>query len=161
MNRQSGFSIIECLVYCSLFCFLCILIFGWVGASQVSLTKIHKKSRHLLDTYGSLDAFVQDAMGAPSDSSAWKKVSEHELVWQGHEGAIGWAWSEGSLYRTTGIYADRQWTQSTKNLVSSSLNRVNFTVHRNKIDQVVSIACDFEGRARRIVLRNRSFDGKA
>lgn len=161
MNVRSGFSIVECLVYCFLFCLLCVLIFDWVGASQISLAKIHKKSVHLLDAYGAMDSFVQDALSAPSEAIAWKKITENEIIWQTHEGAVGWAWSGASLYRTTGTYDAMQWTRSTKNLVSNSLARVQFAVHRNKRDEAVRITCNFDEAARSIALHNRRWHGKA
>ena len=158
MKVRSGFSIIECLVYCFLFCLLCVLIFDWVGASQISLVKVHKKSECLLDEYSSMDSFAQDAMGASNNESDWKKIAPNEIIWQAHDGAIGWEWNGSSLYRITGRYTDSQWTNATKSLVNNSLKQVNFSVHKNKKGIVECISCSFNTKTRNIKLRNRRID---
>ena len=160
MNTRYGFSIIECLVYCSLFCMVCILIFGWVGASQISLVQKSRQSCHFLDIYGSLDIFVQDAMGCPSDEAHWKKMNEHEIIWQANDEDIGWFWRDGSLYRTTGIYKNQKWAHASKSLVSNSIPLVLFSTHRNTRNEIMQVSCNFDGVLRIIALRNRSFDGK-
>jgi len=155
MNKREGFSIVECLVYCALFCLLCILIFNFAITSQVSLRRLDASTMKTLDLYGALDSFALEAMAAPSRAEHWNKITEHELIWQTNENDIGWSWEKGSLYRTTGTHTKGIWHGVTKNLVSAGLSQVQFIVKRNKKKNPISIVCTFDTVRRTIALQNR------
>lgn len=156
MKSRVGFSIIECMVYCSLACLLCWLIFSWVGASQSFLGRINKKSKALLDLYGSVDVFARDIMEAPSNKDFWKMRDKHELVWHTAQEDLGWIWRDGSLYRVSGHYRDGKWTGSTKSLVHNYLKNVEFKVGTNNHEEIDRIVVSMDYLQSTIYLRNRS-----
>lgn len=160
MNKCAGFSIIECLIYCFLLCLLGVMVFDWVGASQVSLIKIQHAYRNTLEVCCALDAFARDAMSAPSEKRMWKKISESQLIWQSPEGAVGWIFENGSLYRITGTYS-KQWIQSRKNLISNTLTHARFALEFDRHGQVLLVSSNFDKAQRSVSIRNRSIHGSA
>lgn len=156
MNMRAGFSLIECLVYCFLFCMLTVLVFGWVGALQVSLAKKDKESMSDLDIYSSLDLFIRDAMNCPRNAVNWKKITPTQIIWHRASEDIGWNWHDGALYRITGEYNGTTWINKFQSLVSNTTERIHFSVIQNK-NEITSVTWNSNIISRRIVLRNRIF----
>lgn len=146
--KVPGFSMLEFLIYNTLFCFLAFL--GTVLITRTCMNlKIHEvKEQALLDTSLAYDFFARDVYHAPPDKKEWKHVSDTAIIW--HDSHTqqdkGWCWKEKCLYTIQGKYdkETQQWFSSHKNLVAPHLEHLQFLLHEdnNSIRAVSIVVAD-------------------
>jgi type II secretory pathway component PulJ len=130
MNRQSGFTAIELLIYITLCAGLAITVFGFVARAAQDCLQSQKTTNELVEVALAQELLARDMRRAPIQKIAWKKISNHELIWNSENGDIGWLASDNGMFRTTGTYDTQsdQWLHKRKISCAKFLHRATFSV---------------------------------
>ena len=164
MNRQSGFTLIELLIYITLCAGLAITVFSFVARAAHDCLQSQKTTNELVEVALAQELLARDIRNAPSQKRAWKKISNHELIWSGENGDLGWSSSDNALFRLTGTYNAElnRWEHKRKTSFAKLLHGATFSVFEmnNRITHITTTWHFFiNGKANEsketVFLRNR------
>lgn len=133
-----GFSMLEFLIYNTLFCFLVFLGTVMITRTCMAIKMQEGQEQAMLDTSLVYDLFARDMHHAPSDKKAWKQISGQAIVWHDarSQSDKGWCWQQHCLYTIEGRYdkEKQQWLSSRKSLVAQHITKAQFMLHEYKAD---------------------------
>jgi hypothetical protein len=130
-DKQSGFSLIECMIYSTVLAIFITIFFNGITHWIAQLTKQGISTHILYELYAAHDLLIRDLRQAPTDRFEWKKITEEQVVWRGRDIDIGWYVHQGNLYRSSGSFnqSTDQWITHTKSLVARSVSDCKFSAH--------------------------------
>jgi hypothetical protein len=150
---RKGFSLFHFVVYLAIFSILVSLTMQWactvinivrrsgvVGREKISATMVH-------------DLLLRDLRQARQESDQWLHISDTQLVWQGHNGHIGWDHQKDMIIRITGDYEQHKasWKNAQKAVIATGVEKLLFIVNRSD-QKIISViytvsfrTCDVTG----------------
>ncbi len=128
MNRYSGFTLLELLIYILFFSFITMASATWMARLWQDCVQRSKKQKSLINLYTAHDILIRDISGAPIDKSQWKEIKDDCIIWHTQKGDIGWLQEEDKLVRIEGSYISKkkQWSKKTKNIIAKPIQTVQF-----------------------------------
>ena len=129
-GNKTGSTIIELLIYFSLFSILVGLIFPWVVQSHTRFVLFGKKLQTTIDQHCACDVLIHDIRQAPSAEQQWKQINKDTLIWNTPDYDIGWYVKNNKLMRTQGIYnqAFQTWTKKQSSVAVHNIKQIVFDV---------------------------------
>lgn len=121
MNRQErGFSLIECLIYCTVMSLLALLVFEFFLKNSLTARQFTKQGKQVMSTHAAHAFLANDIQCAACHKSSWDVSDPHAFVCRVGQAAVGWHVKDGSLYRTSGQYdfAFGYWVHKSRSLVA-------------------------------------------
>ena len=160
---QKGFSLLEFLVYFLLLILFGTLLFHGAVSMHLQLTKAGRQGAAVLSLHAAADVLTRDLRTVPAEQTYWKKITDHELVWQTGNTTCGWRIEKNQLCRYEGTYdgKKRQWSKRTKSVVADGVHTLAFQMHGGEHQQsIASISFVIEGKNKSqvsslVALRNR------
>ena len=80
MNKK-GATILEVLIYFSLFTMLVVVLFPWMFQAQARFMQCSKNLQTTIDQHCAYDVLLHDIRQAPSDKQQWKLITDTSLIW--------------------------------------------------------------------------------
>ncbi len=127
--KKTGFSLIECMVYCVIVATIIMLWFNGV-ASFTGLCNAQAHQINSLSTvYSALDVFTRDVRKAPHTLYAWPLITNTSFVFELDGFFIGWEYTNKKLFRYQGDYNSitKQWVKKAKSLVLDNVQECSFS----------------------------------
>lgn len=97
--KRFGFSLIEFLIYISLFALLSLLVHQWLFGSIVPLKQNVAHTRIASTLHTASDAFVRDIHMAPKQISQWAFIQPDKIGWNNRNQTIVWCVEHNVLIR--------------------------------------------------------------
>ena len=111
-NRKTGFSLLECMIYCFILALISVCWFSAVsqiiGATRSSMTTVY--TVQLLTSAS--DFLARDLREAPVSLREWHLSTQTHLSWPTAEGLVHWGYENGTLKRSMYLYHTKKWTTS-------------------------------------------------
>jgi len=133
MLHKSGSTLIEMMIYLTLFSLLIALIVPYVIHSHIQLIKWDNKLQKMVDHFCMSDVLMHDLRSAPSEKKQWKYISDTMLIWHMQDEDIGWLVKDSKLIRVQGKYSQAldRWTKRQSNVVLHNVHKLLFTLHKS------------------------------
>jgi type II secretory pathway component PulJ len=148
--KKSGFSLIECMVYCLIMATIMMLWFNGVASFTRICTAQMYQTNSLSTVYSALDVFTRDIRKAPHATYVWPVITDIAFVFTLPDASsIGWEYKNNRLLRYHGQYnsATKQWIKKTKSLILTDVQTCSFLFNRlNQEDMSVQILLTLHGK---------------
>lgn len=140
IKHAAGFSLIECLLYCSITALLGILVFSFFMRQHTAFSSFIEGNEHITQGYMCVSLMAADIKAADSIQSAWIE-SANELTWRTTQGWISWRWKEDKVYRSKGNYntASSSWDTKSTALVARNMKIISIELDK-KNGQITQVA---------------------
>ncbi len=133
---KPGFTLLETLIYTTLFGMIGLLCSRFIVAHYVSLSNSQKKTRAIFAVYSAVSRLRADIQMADPQTLLWQESGQQNLTFSGAQGErVCWSLQKGNLYRMQA---------HVKALVAQGVDELDFRVVRQDglIKQVVcGITC--------------------
>lgn len=126
IHAKSGFTLIECLIYCALLGMLSIVVAQFFIGNYKQVKAYTKNSEQLIMINAAYDLLRSDVQLASILIRDWQ-VIEKGFICRSHNQCIGWQCKEDRLYRVTGIFDFNlhQWQDPTSALMAIGIQEFN------------------------------------
>jgi len=166
MINQSGFTIIEWMIYFFLIVFVLTGLFHFATKTQQKLLSLSKKSGIVAHLCGAQDGLAQDIAVAPINLQAWDTLSKEQIAWTQKKKKICWNCEKKTLYRSEQVFDEKikAWLKKKKIVVCRNVTSVFFDPNYRKVPWekkpfLSSITCKLQQGSymveRTVLLRNR------
>lgn len=133
MSNQTGFSLIETIIYCAIMSILTLLVFQFMIRSHESIATLISSGKKIMSIYSIEQRLIADIQSAQADPSKWDTIKNDSFVCQNCKESIGWELIQGNLYRISGIYdfALHYWRSKSRALVGTHIDQFTYMQNRN------------------------------
>lgn len=141
LMKHKGFSLIELMVYLSLFLFLMYHCVPWSIATVVRYNTYHTQAQGIIDCCALHDLFIKDVFDSSSEKQKWIILSVNRVVWQKNDTTyVGWVFENNTLYRIAGLFNPTtvQWQKKHTIPMLYNCTKLFFEWHSDK-DRLYSI----------------------
>lgn len=129
LRPKEGISLVEFIIYVAISLFLVSTMFYWVVSAGIPLIHNGKHNTQRAQIYTAMQLLVHDISQAPAAISAWKKITDFELIWHINGDDIGWHLKNDSdLIRSKGVYnaSAQKWIKKSGSLVATHIYKGQF-----------------------------------
>jgi len=148
--KHSGFTLIEFLVYISLFSLIVLLVNQWVAMSLVPMQQSMKRMRSVSSLHSACEVLVRDIHAGSQAEKKWPILENQKIAWKLKQGALCWEIRDNSLFRSEGNFNNGTFTKKNENVLSQNINGL-FLIKRNRgIVQVIE--CSLNNGNERITI---------
>lgn len=143
---KQGFTLIECMLYCSAGATAIMAFMYYTSAIHLRLKHYNKRSQHILAVYGGIQHVIRSLETAPSNPQAWKRRTESELIYTHNKHDKGWCFVDSRLVFISGNFNtfEQQWLSKTSYPIISGLRSCKFTLQYSSTNQIESITLFLE-----------------
>lgn len=129
-----GFTLIELVIYMTIFSGLGLLVFSWHSMIGSFFMTQSRYERMIIEEDVALDVIRRDIMCACRSSSTWDEdafVFAKEVL-NGESYAVGFSVRENTLYRYNGAYdfATKRWIRKTTQILATGMSAVKMRTYR-------------------------------
>lgn len=163
MKGKPGMTLIECLVYLSLFALIATFAVTLCSRLWLGFMRNASNQQHTVNVYSALDAFASEVATAPCDAMLWKERETKCLVWTADTSKNidrGWAFHDGRLIRSEGNYSATSHTWISRNSATVlHIKNGEFAINKTDKQEGVTITCwqDQDFYQRKVHLKNRVY----
>ena len=127
--KRSGFSLIECMVYCIMVATIMMLWFNGLASFTRLCTAQSCQINSISTAYSALDVFVRDIRKAPHPLFVWPLTMDTAFIFKLDDLFIGWEYADKKLFRYQGDYNNKtkQWIKRSKSLVLDNVQECSFS----------------------------------
>lgn len=131
--KQSGFTLIETLLYATLLGFLATIIFSWVARFAGSINQTQRRSQDVMAIQTAMTRLKADIQGADAAINRWH-FDENSMKLYCGDSAICWCREKDKLYRIE---------NKTKGLIATNITTFHCSLYATAF-QVTGIICAIE-----------------
>ncbi len=129
--KRKGFTLIEFMVYLTLFAVIVLAMASWISQLWPFYMKLTKQRVALINLHTAHDLFIRDIRTAPIDLKKWDILSDEKIIWNNKDNYISWEKRKDALIRIEGNYnsVKKQWGKKSQSLLVKPIDIVQFKVH--------------------------------
>jgi len=141
MNNH-GFSLIECMVYCSILMILSVMTFTFIARITTTISQSNSRMQQALWLEAAHELLRADIQQASCNVNEWCVQEKNQFVCKGAQEWYGWRLKGENLYRMKGIYDcnAQQWLEKSESLVARHVQLFKPVVHIEK-ELVKAVHC--------------------
>ncbi len=131
INKNAGFSLIECLIYCAIACFLSMMAFTFFNRTFTSAMTFSRNQQEIVSAWSAQHLLRKDLQAALGSSLVWNESAG--LVCKISQECVGWQMRNGMLYRIKGDYnfSTREWVKRSSALIAQKVTQFDVVIPNN------------------------------
>jgi prepilin-type N-terminal cleavage/methylation domain-containing protein len=120
--KHSGFTLIEFLVYISLFSIVVLLVNQWVAMSLLPTQKSMKRMRSVSSLHAASEVLTRDVHAGSQEEQKWYIIEDQKIAWQINQSGICWEIRDNLLFRSEGSFNNGIFNKNSENLVGQNID---------------------------------------